>query len=387
MHRRAAVGVGALAAVALVGPIAACATLLGLDDVGYAPADGGIVDGMAESAATDALPESATDASDAGPVPTQLFLFGGLTQPGDTTAAVVVGTLMPDGSIASWTQGEALPEAVSFSVGGASSTAVFAAGGSAGSGAFLSAVFGAIVDGGPLGPWVMVSNLTSPIFRHSGVSTGGSFYVIGGGTYSGLTADVQYALEGIDGRLGGFNPTTPLPAALDQHASAAGGGFVFVTGGVLQGDGGISGDVLSAPQNADGTLGAWSTEAGQATTPGALARFRHGAATYKGNLLVVGGLNDTGFLSDVQVAPIAADGSVGPFSPTVSFPAAGRQDFGCIVVGDTLYVLGGDSGNDGGMPYDDDVWYAKLDGMGNITQWKQGPPLPTGLAYFGIAAH
>jgi hypothetical protein len=42
-------------------------------------------------------------------------------------------------------------------------------------------------------------------------------------------------------------------------------------------------------------------------------------------------------------------------------------------VGDTLYVLGGDSGNDGGMPYDDDVWYAKLDGMGNITQWKQGP--------------
>ena len=117
----------------------------------------------------------------------------------------------------------------------------------------------------------------------------------------------------------------------------------------------------------------------------------HQMVTFNGNLIVIGGYSGTGeLLNDVQVAPIAADGTVGLFSPTVSFTGPGRQGLGCIVVGDTLYVIGGDSGevtDAGSSTYDDDVWYAKLDANGHTTGWTAGLALPLSSAYFALAAH
>ncbi len=139
--------------------------------------------------------------------------------------------------------------------------------------------------------------------------------------------------------------TNALPAARGFASGALANGFnsrvtgsgtVYVLGG-LDATGAASATVYYAALGSDGTVGAWST-----TTPLPTARYAFGAVIFRGRLYVAGGNDATDTpTAAVYSAPINADGTLGTWStsmPSLTAPVAYHQ---LVSTGGTLYVLGG----------------------------------------------
>jgi hypothetical protein len=361
---RSLLGAFGVAIVSVV--FASCANVLGLGDIGYASKDAGV------------------DSEAGVAVPTYLYVMGGISDlaTGNTgTSDVFVAPILDGGSLGSWsTANMALPEELFSNAGAASEGSVFSIGGDLSSGDYVGTVFGSVADAGSLSGWTSVV-FPSSRFRHAAVLSQGFLYVLGGlgsptdAAPNGMLSDVEFAPVSA-GVPSTFMATSPLPGPREQFAVAAtGDGFLYVTGGTPESPG-TGADVFVARQQADGGLGGWAP-----ATALPSARYYHGAATFDGNLIVIGGINTTGDLADVEVAPInSADGSLGTFRAMAPLMTA-RDGFGCLVVGNTIYVVGGASAS-----VLADVWYATLGQGAMITGWSQAPSLPQRRAYFAIAA-
>jgi MYXO-CTERM domain-containing protein len=270
---------------------------------------------------------------------------------------------------------------------------------------------------GTLGDFAAVaSTFTLPCYAHASVAYNGYLYVIGGYATSAMTtlADVQVAPFTASGALGGFSTTTPLPAGRRYHAAVAYNGYLYVLGGT---NGAPFADVLYAPINANGTLGSFGaagtfTTARQgltsvaynghlyviggdglndvqvaainsdgtvgtfvATSSFVTARTGHSSVAYNGYLYVLGGQSGTSYFSDVQVAAIIPDGTLGAFSPTTSFNTARRGQTSVAADG-YLYVAGGSNGGTLGG-----VEVAPINANGTLGAFRQAAPLST--ARFG----
>jgi hypothetical protein len=381
----------AVLSAGLLPAVVACGSLLGLADLGYVAADAAMrprpTDSSSETAEAGGSPSDSPPDVSAAALPTHIYVMGGWKGDADNVdvADVAVAEILADGSLGPWASATALPMALSYGGGANGPVSVLLVGGQQ-NGAYLGTTLAALVqDGGALGPWVNEEMLPHARFRHAVSAVGDFVYVTGGETFASdgaaaavTLADVEYALENQDGTINPFQATTPLLAPRQRHASAASDAYVFVTCGNDDMGNGL-GDVLVAPRQADGSLGAWVDETDTTLTP----RWLHQAVVYDGYLLVLGGTTaDGAFLNDVNFAGVGSGSSL-TFYPTTPFPKPGRQGFGAIVVGDVLYVIGGDSGT---LPYDSDVWFTKLSGGGQVVGWSQGPSLPEGRSYFGIAA-
>ena len=135
----------------------------------------------------------------------------------------------------------------------------------------------------------------------------GYVYIIGGTSGVNPTSMV-YVASVNGGVLGSFGLTTPMPAARAGAAAVALNGFVFVFGG-HDASNAPTASVFVAPINADGTLGPWSS-APDFPTP----RWGHGVALNKNQVFLVGGENSTAPLAEIDTAYISFDGTVGPWS-------------------------------------------------------------------------
>jgi hypothetical protein len=97
------------------------------------------------------------------------------------------------------------------------------------------------------------------------------------------------------------------------------------------------GRIQLAPINADGTVGTWTT-----TTTFPTGRNGHTSVASDGFLYVIGGYRGQ-YLNDVQVAPINANGTVGAWTGTVALPTA-RASHTSVASNGYLYVIGGVGG-------------------------------------------
>jgi hypothetical protein len=170
------------------------------------------------------------------------------------------------------------------------------------------------------------------------VVTKGFVFVIGGLDPDGLN-DIERASINADGTLGPFTDLgADLNVSVGRHASVVIGDFLYVIGGFTTAGTGAVMNVVRAQINSDGTLGTFSTTSG-------LAQPRAGhSCVVIGNFLYVIGGNGTGMnLKSVERAPINPDGSIGIFLPlsNVSLVAA-RQGHSSVVVKNKLYVIGGE---------------------------------------------
>lgn len=188
-------------------------------------------------------------------------------------------------------------------------------------------------DGG-LGGFATVPGiaLTRPRADHGMAVVGSWLYAIGG---AGQLASVERAAA--DRELATFAAVAPaLTQARSGHASVVIGDFVYVIGGLVN-NARIAG-IERAPILADGSLGAFAVVPGVAlNTP----RNLFSVAVTDAYVYVIGGFADNlQSLTSLERAPIAADGTLGPFELAGNLLAP-RAAPAVTAIGANLYVFGG----------------------------------------------
>ena len=176
--------------------------------------------------------------------------------------------------------------------------------------------------------------------------------------------DVQFAPIHSNGTLGSWTATASFDTERYAPAAVAYNGYLYVMGGFNM-DTGYLNDVQYAPINSNGTIGTWI-----ATTGFPVPRYSHSAVVYNGYLYVMGG-DGGSYRNDVQFAHINSNGTVGSWTATSSF-ATGRNGHASVALNNYLYILGG-SGDEG---YLGDVQYAPINTGGTLGAWTAATSLP-----------
>ncbi len=231
---------------------------------------------------------------------------------------------------------------------------------------------------GTLGTWQATTSFATARSGHSTLAYNGYMYILAGGrSTSSFLNDVQYAPINADGTLGTWQATTSFATARQGAPAITYDGYMYIMGGKTSG--GVENDVQYAPINADGTLGTW-----QATTSFATARQDFESAARNGFVYIIAGDSDsTNLRSDVQYAPINADGTLGTWQATTSL-SIGIQEFSATVYNGYLYILGGEDNND---VLRNSVQYAQINANGTIGAWQSTTNLPAARQDFSSTAY
>ncbi|MBM3274818.1 MAG: hypothetical protein FJZ00_06675, partial [Candidatus Sericytochromatia bacterium] len=215
-------------------------------------------------------------------------------------------------------------------------------------------------------------------------ATAGSLTVTGGGntttalpfrapSYSlGLGSLFQTGYPQADGAL----QSTTIQTARHQFGSAVIGKYLYILGG----DNGNLNSVERATIDAAGNLSDFSTVIGVTLVT---ARAVFGTAVIGNYLYVFGGNAGGSHLNSVERAPIDGSGSLGAFSTVNGVTlVTGRQTFGSAVIGSYLYIFGGSSGGD----FLASVERAPIDAAGNLGAFAvvNGVTLTTGRSEPGV---
>jgi N-acetylneuraminic acid mutarotase len=220
-------------------------------------------------------------------------------------------------------------------------------------------------------------SFTTARYGHGSVAYNGYLYVLGGmkgAKQESYLNDVQYAPINADGTIGSWAATTSFTAARGYPTAVAYNGYMYVMGGW---SGSLRSDVQYAPINANGTIGSWA-----ATTSFPTARWGHTSFTYNGYMYVMGGTDDAVYLNDVQYAPINANGTIGSWAATTSF-TTGRSSHTSVTYNGYVYVMGGTDGTN----YFSDVQYAPINANGTLGTWQSTTSFATGRYGFTSIAY
>ncbi|TBR20568.1 hypothetical protein EPO15_12755, partial [bacterium] len=157
-----------------------------------------------------------------------LYAFGG--DNGVVSQATVYrAPLATDGRVGSWATAAALPAARNSHAAAVSGGRVYVAGG-LGAGV-APEVWSAALAGPTVGPWVVQTPLSVPVFRHALLAGGGALVLVGGHDGAAATYELRSAPLASDGTVGAWGTLGVLPLARFGHAAALEGSNVFVAGG------------------------------------------------------------------------------------------------------------------------------------------------------------
>jgi N-acetylneuraminic acid mutarotase len=215
-----------------------------------------------------------------------IYRLGGKTSAGDYSASVQMATVAADGSLSAWSDETALPSARAY---------------------------------------------------QSVVAYAEYLYLIGGKDASGYLDDVWYTYIYPDGRLG--SSWTKSDFTLPEGRAAAAAfildGRMYLAGG--EGSNGLSDQLLSSKIWRDGEPGLWAPEAN------ALPAARMGASALRlgDRVYLAGGKSSSAYLSEVLVARIATDGTLGSWTAGPALPDA-RAFAALVPYGDYPAILGGE---------------------------------------------
>ncbi|HEC17720.1 MAG TPA: hypothetical protein ENI97_00055 [Gammaproteobacteria bacterium] len=189
---------------------------------------------------------------------------------------------------------------------------------------------------GSLQPWQHHSYLTTPRRGLKATVVNNRLYAIGG--YNGRFLKSTEFLTPDESDAPQWQLSTEL-AKVDRyiHASATLGNRLFLLGGHVQKGGPMSyGDVESTTVMDNGQLAPWRIAPSHLLTP----RFIASAFALEHYLYIAGGHDGVRRLDSVEMAPISADGRVGPWT---SLAALNQQRSATAVAinGKTVYLAGG----------------------------------------------
>jgi N-acetylneuraminic acid mutarotase len=222
---------------------------------------------------------------------------------------------------------------------------------------------------GSLGPWSDVATAIASLSRvgNSIVQWRGTIYSFAGCTAmnagavscaSGSTQNTEsYSTIATPGQVGPVNTTTTMPTAIWAQGSVVNNGFIYVVGGCITiscqaGTNDTTGQTSYAALNADGTIGAWTTDnthilnsAGIGGDAG-LAAF--GMTVYNNYLYVTGGYTQGGPSNNVYYVQLNTNGSlVGNWTLQAAKLGATTYYNSAVAYRDFLFVFGGCIGTTG----------------------------------------
>ncbi len=275
-----------------------------------------------------------------------MYVVGGISGMISTQVSIAGGAFALDGGLMQFRDDfAALPESRTDHTSEIHQSTMYVIGG-LGTQSFVprdTVLRAAIDNSGNIGAFTTTSPLPSPRWDHASLIHGNRLYVIGGAVDAGVpvTNEVLVAPINADGSLGAFSTTTPLPAPRRGHTAVAASGFLQVMQGA-DATNTIQGNSFTAPFLADGGLGSFVTE----PTPG-IARQGHGGALFGTRSFVIGGRTASAVSANVATAAVAGLGSMGPFQTGAApvFDSPGRRALAAVAHNGALYVLGGLNGS------------------------------------------
>lgn len=191
-----------------------------------------------------------------------------------------------------------------------------------------------------------------------------------------------------------WTATTPLPVGVSGHsaqfASLPGvqtANVVYVTGGADSTRSPRS-DVMFAPIQANGQLGAWTSTA---ALPSPVAFHASVVATAfnsrvkttgAGYIYVLGGENDSTGVPTATIyrGALATDGTVSAWTTAGQLPVA-LHSLGAVIFRGDLYIAGGST--TGNAP-SNAVYRARIDSLGVLGSWQAQPSLPSKRSYSAL---
>ena len=217
--------------------------------------------------------------------------------------------------------------------------------------------------------WTSGTSLPSGIGNSSTIVTKNRIYHCGGFNGSSGSSSVYTAPINADGTIGTWTTGTSLPGVLYASQSLVTKNRAYLLGGS---NGPIVNTVYYAPINEDGTLGSWITDTN--VLPGPLAYSS--AIITKNRAYLLGGANATVQTSVVYTAPVNSDGSLGTWVTYTSLPITVSHSQ-TIVTKNRVYLLGGFNGSTNIST----VYTTTINSDGTLGTWITTNPLPVVLNY------
>ena len=269
-----------------------------------------------------------------------IYMIGGRDGAEQPINATYYAKIQPNGELGSWVSTQPLPVNLYLHSVSADENYVYVVGGWSGSETERTVWRAPFDPNGGLGNWFDVGKYPVSVDLHGSVIANNRLYVIGG--WNGLQPlNNVYFAETAAGGLGEFQAANPLPAPLYRLAVTVVNDVIYATGG-YDNNRNTYNTVYYARINADGSLSAW-----QATTPMPNALYYHRLVVHDGQLVVLGGKNDSTEFSTVYSAPINGDGTIGNWVTQSSLPQPIYR-FGAVSAelhgSEFIYVLGGVNG-------------------------------------------
>lgn len=259
-----------------------------------------------------------------------------------------------EGESYAWQSSTALPAGLSDFVSVTANGYVYAIGGGTG------VYYAKLNANGTVGTWTTSGN-TLPLARFgaTAVTANGYVYVMGG---TGPDTTVYYAkLNAVDGSIGAWQTSSNslLNGGVGDATSVYANGYIYVMGG---NNSGVKQAIYYTKVNADGSIGAWSTEATNILPTN--GRYRATSVYANGYVYVIGGPSGG---ADVSYAKLNANGSVGTWTNMASNLPAVREDATSVVSNGYVYVMGGSANS--GTTGNNTVYYAPLNADGSLGSW------------------
>jgi len=268
--------------------------------------------------------------------------------------------------IGTWSAGTNLPDVLGYSQAIVTKNRVYLMSGYNGS-AYLATVYTAPINSdGTLGTWTTAPSLPGALGISQAIVTKNRVYLLGGYNGSATVATVYTAPINADGTLGTWTTAPSLPGSLHGSQAIITKNRVYLLGGYTGASGTAA--VYTAPINTDGTLGAWTTGT---SLPGVL--WYSQAIVTKNRVYLLGGYNGSATVATVYTAPINADGTLGTWTVAPSLPV-GLYIPQAIVTKNRVYLLGGHSGTTVAT-----VYTAPINADGTLGAWVTAPSLPLAL--------
>lgn len=269
--------------------------------------------------------------------------------------------------IINWTAGQNLPVSLAFSSVIITKNRIYILGGYSVS-SYLDSVYTASINmDGSIGPWTTSAPLPGTLGESQGIVTKNRVYLLGGhnGT-TGYTNIVYTAPINTDGTLGAWSLAASIPAALTYTQAIVTKNRVYIFGGY---NGNSVKTVYTAPINSDGTIGTW-TIGDDLPNPLSFSQV----VTTKNRVYLLGGYDNVGYTTTTYTAVINNDGTLGAWSlaSPLPVPIGGAQ---AVITKNKVYLFGGFNGTD----YLSTVYTAPVNSDGTIGTWALSAPIPIPL--------
>lgn len=227
------------------------------------------------------------------------------------------------------------------------------------------------------GPFVVDRPLPRGALDADGFVMDGWWYLLGGQTDAAHTStELLAAPVQPDGTLGAWTARTPYPLPILDHIALAHAGRAYLTGGA-EDLGGDNVRQLAAARwatPADGDVSRWT-----AAPDNPVRRFGHEAVIAAGSLYTLGGDDGDLATDDVSVATILPDGSLGPWRRTTPLPDGVNQFLAGAGTSRHLWAFGGCRRKDCETVANIErrMFVADLQTDGTLSSWRVAGLLPS----------